>query len=170
MMTDEFAINALMELPTLIDSDRLYLNHEGRVVKDYTYFILGRVGRTIMNTLKTGYNRHDIVSFYERLIQHLIHVINKCHTFFQKPYIVGNFKVFGILPVEGQMYTKNIHDLYLHIGKLKQNITILLSMYSHDISIGDRLMNINTKYNLIEQKIYIMYTDIINDKSKSLNG
>jgi hypothetical protein len=150
MNEDEFdVVSTLATLPCITVYDRLYINEKGLIEKDFSYWILGRVGRTIMNNITDRYNRYNVILFYEHLIRNISLLVKKCHTFFENPYIIGNYKIFGILPVDGDKYIKIIQELKINMFKLKDNINILSVMYNTDNCIYERLCVILKQYTII---------------------
>ena len=148
LSTDDIFVT-LKKIPVFTETDRLYIDYDGYLNVDYTYTYTGTIGRTLMNMCLTGYNRNAIVMFYERLISSIKQLVYNYSNFTNTPYAIGNYKVFGIVPINNDKYTRGIDEIKSHIGKLDKNLTVLLSIYEYDTRILDRISKIQYEYKLL---------------------
>ena len=93
-------LDSLAILPDKITTkDRLFVNTtSGCIEIDKTYAWAGTMDRMLMNHMYDGYNRDKVVHYYERILVRTQRYILTCEAFFKTPRVIGNFKMFGILP------------------------------------------------------------------------
>ena len=85
-------LHTLTHLPTLLVDQKLFVDDEGV----FGVSSCGGVGRRLRDLWIGGYNRNSILHTLRQLIQHVLDTANYTSQQLHTPYIIGNFRTYGI--------------------------------------------------------------------------
>ena len=141
----------LSVLPRISIHDKLYVNEENAMIEiDTSYTWVGTIGRTMMNMIYGKHNRNIILDFYEELVKNIKIRISDCKQYLERPFVIGNFKIFGILPPEYRIYIQSVKEVQRNGNRLFDHFEVLKHIYKTDDYIYTRLEDLNSKF----QKYY----------------
>jgi hypothetical protein len=113
------ALHILATIPPITRYDRLAIAADGVFGVDTYHRYTGCIGRSYMDKLTGGYNRHDIVRGIESLIIQLIRIAYECVAKLDSPYVQGNFRAYGMTSQETIQYTGYLRQLFVNVGNIR---------------------------------------------------
>ena len=125
-------LETLVRLPSITELDRLVVRSDGSLAIDAYHHFAGCLGRTCLDTLVRGHNRHDVVRALQALLAQLLHVARQCATALDAPYVMGNFRAYGLETPDTVRYTYYLSQLSAHLCKARDLVQMCRRMYRAD--------------------------------------
>ena len=159
-LEEESALYILSNIPSTTQYDRLCIQEDGTFSVDMSHIYIGRMGRTIMNTVIGGYNRRTVLNAIESLVRNLTHISNTCMITLNNPYARGNLRTYGFQTKDTQRYSGYLQQLKDKVCNLYLLITTLKLAYIADRTscklLDDVNCDIQTIYQIIDPMKHIV--------------
>ena len=128
------ALETLVHLPSITELDRLVVQSDGSFAIDAYHSFAGCIGRTCIDTLVRGHNRRDVVRALQALLAQLMHVARQCASTLDAPYVMGNFRAYGLETPDTVRYTHYLRLLVGHMCKARDLVQMCRRTYLADIT------------------------------------
>ena len=159
-LEEESALYILSNIPSTTQYDRLFIREDGTFSVDMSHIYIGRMGRTIMNTVIGGYNRRAVFNAIESLVRNLTQIANTCMIKLDNPYARGNLRTYGLQTKDTRRYSGYLQQLKDKLGNLYLLITTLKLAYITDTTACKLLDDVNHDVQTIYQIVDTSCSDV----------